>query len=128
MGKVKAAKRKLGKPQGFAALDASNARSLEPLKPTHAPSRGVVSAPAAGTAPAATRAASAKPLTDPEEVWEMGKGRGLRLNDAQVEAIHAVITGGAALPHSGVQAGVAVLQAVVSQLVAKAADGPQSAS
>ena len=63
-----------------------------------------------------------------EEVWEMGKGRGLRLNDAQVEAIHAVITGGAALPHSGVQAGVAVLQAVVSQLVAKAADGPQSAS
>ena len=73
MGKVKASKRKIGtgKPQGFAALDASNARSLEPLKPTHAPSRGVVSAPAAGTAPAATRAASAKPLTDPEEVWEM---------------------------------------------------------
>ena len=40
-----------------------------------------------------------------EDVWEMGSSRGLRLNDAQVDAIHAVITGG------GAPASFAVFQA-----------------
>ena len=44
----------------------------------------------------------------------MGSSKGLRLNDAQVDAIHAIITGGGTLPQGDAAASSAVLQAVAA--------------